>query len=56
MSMPTPEEWIEFGKVLITWGSYAMLYGAITIVIGLAIVLVFNGQLNKAFHYICKNF
>lgn len=52
----TPEQWIEFGKVLITWGIYAILYGAITIIIGLAIILVFSEQTNKLLHYICRNF
>lgn len=56
MSMPTPEQWIKFTEVLITWGFWAIVYGAITIIIGLIIILFLNGQFNKAFHYICKNF
>lgn len=52
----TPEQWVEFAKVLVTWGTYAMVYGAITIFIGLIIILFLSGQMNKAFHYICKNF
>lgn len=48
----TPEQWGEIGKVLVTWGAYAILYGAITIVIGLVIVLVSSRQLS----YININF
>lgn len=46
----TSGQWVEFGKVLVTWGTYAMLYGAVTIVIGLTIVLAFSEQTNKLLH------
>ena len=43
----TPEEWKQFGEVLITWGFWIIVYGAITIFIGLIIIVlveIFNKQ------------
>lgn len=34
----TPEELIEFGKVLVTWGFWIIVYGLITMLIGLVII------------------
>jgi len=52
----TPEEWKQFGEVLVTWGFWAIVYGAITMGIGFIIILFFNEQLNKVLHYICRDF
>ena len=56
MNIPTPEQWRALGEVLVIWGFWAIVYGAIAMSIGLIIILFLSGQMNKAFHYICKNF
>ena len=35
----TPEEWKQFGEVLVTWGFWAIVYGAITMLIGFVILV-----------------
>lgn len=52
MSMPTPEEWIKFGEVMITWGFWAIVYGAITMCIGLVIILIVHVLENKQAKFI----
>lgn len=50
MSMPTPEQWRALGEVLITWGFWAIVYGIITMCIGLiiiAIIAICNKQIIK---------
>ncbi|EES47831.1 hypothetical protein NE172_02200 [Clostridium botulinum] len=49
MNMPTIEELRTFGEVLITWGFWFIVYGAIAIIIGLTIVTMCNKQIVKFF-------
>ncbi|MDR3595071.1 hypothetical protein [Clostridium sp.] len=38
MRIPTPEQWKAFGEVMVTWGFGFIVYGIITICIGLIII------------------
>lgn len=47
MSMPTLDELRTAGEVLITWGFWAIVYGVITMCIGLGIIVLCNKQIIK---------
>ena len=47
MKIPTAEQWVEFGRVMITWGFWAIVYGIITICIGLIIIGIIASLNNK---------
>jgi len=47
MSMPTPEQWRALGEVLIVWGFWAIVYGAIAMCIGFVIIAICNKQIIK---------
>lgn len=49
MSMPTFSELREFGEILIIWGFWLMVYGAIAISIGLGILTICDKQIIKFF-------
>ena len=36
----TPEEWKQFGGVLVTWGFWIIVYGFVTMGIGIAIISI----------------
>lgn len=38
MRIPTPEQWVEFGRVMMTWGFWIIVYGLVTMLIGLIII------------------
>ncbi|WP_271814138.1 hypothetical protein [Clostridium beijerinckii] len=40
MKIPTPDELRAVGEVLVTWGFWIIVYGAITMCIGLAIIVI----------------
>lgn len=46
MRIPTPDELKAAGEVLVTWGFWIIVYGAITMCIGLAIIVILE-ILNK---------
>ena len=47
-----PGDWKQFGEVLITWGFWAIVYGAITMCIVLEIIVVLNMIDNKPVKFI----
>ncbi|WP_205455988.1 hypothetical protein [Clostridium botulinum] len=47
MNMPTIEELRAFGEVLIIWGFWFVVYGAIAIAIGCGILTICNKQIIK---------
>lgn len=40
MRIPTPDELIAAGDVLITWGFWIIVYGVVTMLIGLMIIVI----------------
>lgn len=52
MSIPTLDQLIAAGEVLITWGLWIIAYGVITMLIGLVIIVVLNMIANKPIKFI----
>ena len=47
MSMPTLDELRSAGEVFVTWGFWAIVYGLVTMSIGLGIIIAINVIGNK---------
>ena len=52
MRVPTPEQWKPIGEALGTWGFWAIVYGAIAVCIGLAIIFIVTTMENKPVKFI----
>ncbi len=52
MSMPTLDQLKAAAEILITWGFWAIVYGAITISIGSAIIFIVTVVENKPVKFI----
>ena len=42
-----PEEWRALGEVITTWGFWFIVYGAITMILGLSILVICNKAIAK---------
>jgi uncharacterized membrane protein len=51
----TPEEWKQFGEVLITWGFGFIVFGAITMLIGFVILVCLDVKTVKKIAKIINN-
>ena len=47
MIIPTLEQMKAVAEVLITWGFWIIVYGAITMFIGLALIIIISAMNNK---------
>jgi hypothetical protein len=52
MGIPTLEQLILAAEVLVTWGFWIIVYGAITMLIGLVIIVVLNMIANNKIKFI----